>query len=133
MRKFFRIFFICILVIGIISCIAVVRWFRDHRFVTNGHDISLQIKESDEKYQIYAYYNRSRTDEVQQYLDSKLRTHLFRKSRINATITLEDDTRLYVKKTPGRLVIKFNRDENSVEAYRRMKELAEGLKVQITN
>lgn len=130
MKKVFIVILLCV-VLGV--CLSAVITFRHLiRSFDNDNTISLQIRENRDYYRIYARYHPHRTSNVQRYLDYKLGTdHMFRKSRIDATITLDDHTRLYVMNKPGRLVIKFNRDKNSEEAYRRMKDLAEGLKERI--
>jgi hypothetical protein len=133
MKKFLTIFFFVVLFFAVCCVTVFVRWVKHHGHLGNG-DISLQIKESENRYQIYANYNRDRTAQVRRYLDTRLHTHdLFRNSTIDADVVLEDNTKFYVKNTPGKLVIKFNRDDNSEESFREMKRLAEGLKMQITN
>lgn len=132
MKKILIGIFLCI-VLGVLISAAVTFRHLIRSFDDDDNDISLHIKENDHHYRIYAKYERRRTLAIQRYLDSKLGTHhMFRKSRVDATITLDDQTHFHVRNTPGRLVIKFNRDENSEEAYWRMKELAEGLKTRIT-
>jgi hypothetical protein len=133
MKRFLTIFFLCLVIIAGCSCIVFVQWVKHHGHFRDG-DISFQVKESDDRYQVYASYDRDRTAQIQRYLDYKLHTkNLFRHSRIDADIVLEDNTKLYVKNTPGRLVIKFDRGDNSEEAYHIIKELTQGLKIQITS
>lgn len=133
MKKFLTIFFVFALILAICCCTVFISWVRHHGHLRGG-DISFQVKESDDRYQIYASYDRNRTAQVQRYLDYKLHTHdMFRNSRIDADIVLEDNTKFYVNNKPGRLVIKFDRNDNSEESFREMKKLAEGLKIQITN
>jgi hypothetical protein len=134
MKKIFIGIFLAIVLIAIISAAAAFRRFAHLHHDDNDHDISLQIKETDNSYMVYARYDRHRTSAVQHYLDRTLGTsHMFRKSRVDATISVDDRMRFYVKNTPGRLVIRLNRNENSEEAYWRIKEVAEGLKKQIVS
>jgi preprotein translocase subunit SecF len=131
MKKVFIGVFLIILLITFLSAIISFRRFAGIKY-EDGNNISLHIKENADQYHVFARYDRRKTRDVQYYLDRTLGTdHMFRKSKINATITLDDHTRFYVKNSPGRLVIRLNRDENSEEAYWRMKELAEGLKKHI--
>lgn len=132
MKKVFIGVFLAIVFIAFISAVAAFRRFAHMRYDNDG-DVSLQIKETDNSYYVYARYDRHRTSSVQHYLDIALGTkdHMFRRSRLDATVSLDDHMRFYVKNTPGRLVIRLNRDENSEEAYWRMKAVAEGLKQHI--
>jgi hypothetical protein len=131
MKRFLTIFFFFSLILAVCCCGIFISWVKHHGHLRDGN-ISFQIKESDQRFQVYATYDRDRTAAVRRYLDQELHTQdLFRKSTIDADIILEDNTKLYVKNTPGRLVIKFNREDNSEESFREMKRLAEGLKVQI--
>ena len=52
----------------------------------------------------------------------------FVNSRIDGTIALDDHTTFYIKKYPGKLEIKLNKDENSDEAYERVKSMCNGIK-----
>ena len=78
-----------------------------------------------------AYFNRNRTRDVDEYMDSKIgrRSNMsFVNSRIDGTIALDDHTTFYIKKYPGKLEIKLNKDENSDEAYERVKSMCNGIK-----
>ena len=47
---------------------------------------------------------------------------------INITPALDGHTTFYMKKYPGRIKIKLDKDENSYEAYHRIKAICEGIK-----
>jgi hypothetical protein len=131
MKKVFLALFITIGLIAFLSAISTLRHFAGTQF-DDDDNITLRIKENEDQYQVYARYSRHRAPDVQSYLDRTLGTdHMFRKTKIDATITLDDHTRFYVRNSPGKLVIRLNRDENSEQAYWRLKELAEGLKKHI--
>jgi|GEM_PF-1348561 len=133
MKRFLTIFFFFALILAVCCCGFFISWVKHHGHFRDG-DVSIQIKENDDRFQVYASYDRDKTARIQRYLDSKLHSNnLFHHSRVDADVVLEDNTKFYIKNTPGRLVIKFKRDENSEEAYHNMRDLAEGLKVEITN
>lgn len=46
---------------------------------------------------------------------------------MDADITLDDKTTFYVKKSPGFLNIKFDKEKNSEEAFTKLKEYWKGL------
>ena len=47
---------------------------------------------------------------------------------IDAEVTLDDGTQLYIKNKPGELEINFDKDKNSIASYHEVKALGEGLK-----
>jgi len=93
------------------------------------HSTSITYNESDHYYDMYASYGWNKTDAVDRYLTRMLgRRNVSYHSRINGTIALDDHTIFYIKKYPGILRIKFNKDENSYEAYENIKDMCEGIK-----
>lgn len=57
----------------------------------------------------------------------------FVNTRIDGTIALDDQSLFYIKKSPGFLTIKLDKDANSEEAYERIKAFCEGIKPIVTN
>lgn len=95
------------------------------------HNTSFSVSENGSIYQINASFNPSKTRRLQHYLDQRLGESSnvsFENTEMDATITLNDETRFYFKSHPGYLKIKFNKRENSEEAYYRMKGMCEGIK-----
>ena len=90
------------------------------------HNTSISIRESDDSYEFYASYTNNKTGQVQKYLDDKLNTNkMFRNGRIDAMVTLTDNTNVYIKTTPGRLLIKLDKNENTFASYARIKRVGE--------
>jgi hypothetical protein len=128
MKKIFLVLVICtLLVVGFFSVVAY-KW-RVH----NDHsgNISIKVKETDDIYQLYASYSRHKTRKIQKYLDAELNERLFRNTKIDATVTLPDETSFYVRSIPGRLLIRLNKEENSAASYNRIKRLGEGIKLKL--
>ena len=95
------------------------------------HNISIHISDSEHYYKMYAHYNPDQTEAVDEYMNKQLGRYnniSFRNSQIDADLTLDDGTKLYMKKHPGTLEIKFDKDENSLASYKEIKDLSEGLK-----
>jgi hypothetical protein len=100
-----------------------------HKFITqHGHNISISVRESGHTYHLYASYNRNKTRMLQRYLDKRLHSDIFTNTRLKGNIALEDHTNFYVLSNPGRLVIKLDRDDNSVASYLRIKALGDEIK-----
>ncbi len=94
------------------------------------HSLDVSVSESRSSYKMQAYYNRSKTDEVQRYINRQLAPNgLFSSADdyFDAHTQLNDKTRFYIKSSPGRLVIKLNKRENSYASYVRIKNMCEGL------
>ena len=51
----------------------------------------------------------------------------FASTEMDAGITLDDKTTFYVKKSPGYLNIKFDKEKNSEEAFAKFKGVLEGI------
>jgi hypothetical protein len=97
----------------------------------NDRDISINYSESDHYYSMNADFSKSKTRAVEEYMDSRIGSRSkmsFVNSRIDGTLALDDHTTFYIKKYPGIVEIKLDKDENSYEAYHRIKSMCEGIK-----
>jgi hypothetical protein len=117
-----------IMVVLVIGCVFSVI----HYVWRNSHDISISVRERDDYFQLQARYGAYRSADVQRFLSHRLHNNLLQRRRVRADIELEDHTRLFVKTYPGHVQIRFNKKENDLDAYLRMKELARDLKLQLT-
>lgn len=45
---------------------------------------------------------------------------------------MDDNTQLYVRTTPGRFLIRLNKNEQNEQACLRLKELGEEIKIELT-
>jgi len=92
-------------------------------------DGSISIKHSqyDHYYEMTAKFNPDKTDEVDRYLDKELPSGnmSFVNTKMNADVTLDDKTTFYIKKSPGYLNIKFDKEKNSDEAFVKVKSVLE--------
>lgn len=93
---------------------------------------SVTIRETDDHYKLDAKFRRSSTDEVERAINQALVENKFSDADFNGTITLEDESRVYVRLRSGRLRIRFDKDENSEASYERVKRLGDNIKVVIT-
>ena len=77
-------------------------------------------QESDHYYSMNADFSKSKTRDVEEYMDNRIGTRSnmsFVNSRIDGTIALDDHTTFYIKKYPGYIEIKLDKDKNSGDAY----------------
>ena len=80
---------------------------------------------------MYAHYNAGKAGNVDEYMTDEIgrASHMsFVNTRIDGKLTLDDRTTFYLKKHPGYIEIKFDKDENSGDAYRRIKAMCNGIK-----
>jgi len=100
------------------------------------HDINITLNESDRYYSMKAYFSKNKTRDVERYMDSRIgkRSNMsFVNSQIDGRLALDDHTTFYIKKSPGLLKIKFDKAENSEEAYERIRSMCEGIKNVLAN
>jgi hypothetical protein len=95
----------------------------------NFPDGSISIKHSqyDHYYEMTANFNPDKTSKVDNYLDKELSNgnNSFANTEMDADITLDDKTTFYIKKSPGYLNIKFDKEKNSADAYAKVKSVLE--------
>ncbi len=87
-------------------------------------NLNIAFKESDHYYSMNAHFSKSKTREVERYINRKIgkRSNMsFANTQSDATFTLDDNTKFYMRKAPGHIKIKLDKDENSYEAYHRIK------------
>ncbi len=94
-------------------------------------DGSVSIKHSqyDHYYEMTAKFNPDKTNKVDRYLDKELPSGnmSFVNTEMDDDITLDDKTTFYVKKSPGYLNIKLDKEKNSEEAFTKLKGVLEGI------
>lgn len=125
MKRVFLFVLVCLLCFT--ACIAYVI-----RKIDNPNNISINISDSEDEYRIKASYKARQSARVQRYLSDKLHCEVFKERKAVNYLVLDDQTRLYIKTSPGRLLIKMDKNDNSFESYFKMKEVAEGIKRKLT-
>ena len=95
------------------------------------HDIDISFKDADHYFYMDAGFDHNKTRRVERYMNRELgdqNKFSFVNTRTSATITLDDNTKFFLRKEPGHIRIKLNKDENSPAAYSRIKSMCEGMK-----
>ncbi len=93
------------------------------------YNTSISISESSNVFQLNASFNPSKTRKLQDYIDSHLESNVsFVNTEMDAVVTLDDETRFYMRSYPGFVRIRFNKKENSEESYEKIRGLCEGIK-----
>ncbi len=102
----------------------------------NDDNTSIAYRNTDRYYSMDARFSKSRTREVEEYMDRKIgrRSKIsFVKTQLDGDIALDDQSKFYIRKSPGILRIKLDKHKNSEEAYYAIKSMCEGIKLVVTN
>ena len=75
-------------------------------------------------------FNPEKTNQVDKYLDKESSTGdlSFINTRMDGEITLDNNATFYIKKSPGYLNIKFDKNKNSDDDYYKIKSVCERIK-----
>ena len=117
-------------------CNLVMLWFCISCSQSNNGNVNIKISESEHYYKMLAHFSTGKTTAVDDFMDYKIGSSndmSFANSRIDGKLALDDHTTFYIKKYPGYLQIKLNKDENSPEAYEKIKSMCEGIKKVLTD
>lgn len=119
-----------IILFCLFACAAITSCFH------NAHDISITFQDSEVEYSMKAYFPKSRTRDVAEYMDSSIgrkNNISFTSTQTDATLTLNDHTKFYMKKNPGFLEIRFNKEQNSDESFEEIKFMCQGIKKELAH
>lgn len=101
--------------------------------IVNNTDISISVNDTEDQYQVNASFGRGQSRKLLSYIDAQLsRSKQFRHSVMNGDMVLDDNTRIYFKTRPGKLLIRVNKNENDSASIERIKKLTEGIKLRLT-
>jgi len=94
-------------------------------------DGSISIKHSQYShyYEMTAKFNPDRTAAVERWLDKELASGdvSFTSTEIDGDITLDNQATFYMKKSPGFLNIKLDKEKNSAAVYQQVRAVCEGI------
>ena len=101
-------------------------------FNYHDNDVSISIQEDEDEYKLSAHFEDRKTRAVQNFIKEYTASTVNFKSKgnnyVDATVTLDDNTKFYIKSKEGLLKIKFDKEQNSEESYEKIKEMCEGVK-----
>jgi hypothetical protein len=118
--KKFSVIFLCALI-----------WLCTPSCIHEGSRTSITISDADDSYYMSAQFSKSKTRDIEQYMDDRIGRNSrlsFVNTRIDGTITLDDHTTFYLKKSPGAVEIKLDKSKNSNESYHTIKSMCEEMK-----
>jgi len=94
-----------------------------------GGSINIKHSEYSHYYEMTAEFNPDRTGAVERWLNKELATGdmSFANTEIDGDITLDNNSTFYMKKSPGFLNIKLDKEKNSDETYQKVRSVCEGI------
>ena len=101
------------------------------RFNVYDHDIAITVNDDRDSYTFTAHYDRNETGRVQRFINGNISPDQMGTSEndyVDATTRLNDNTRFYIKESPGRLKIRLDKTTNSTASYYRIRKICEGVK-----
>lgn len=97
----------------------------------NSNDVAVSISEDEDEYRFSAKFDESKTKMIQNFMSNRFTgNEIFNGGnvKIDATTTFEENAPVYIKFHPGRLKIKFNKEENTEASCEHVKDMCEGIK-----
>jgi hypothetical protein len=94
-----------------------------------GGSVSIKHSEYDHYYEMTAKFNPGRTAAVDRWLDQELPSGdmSFANMEMDGDITLDNKATFYMKKSPGFLKIKLDKEKNSSAVYKQVRAACEGI------
>ena len=94
-----------------------------------GGSVSIKHSQYSHYYEMTAKFNPDRTAAVERWLDKELATGdvSFTNTEIDGNITLDNQATFYIKKSPGFLNIKLDKEKNSAAVYQQIRLVCEGI------
>jgi len=102
-----------------------------NKVVGNDHNISVSVTEDEDTYTFAASFNPAETRSVWQYINREISPNSLGKSEndyFDVNTSLADKTAFYIKESPGKLKIKFDKRTNGTSSYYRIKKMCDGIK-----
>jgi hypothetical protein len=102
------------------------------RFNVYDHDTAITVNDDPDSYTFTAHYDRNETGRVESFINKNISPDQMGSSEndyIDANTRLNDNTRFYIKESPGRLKIRLDKRSNATASYYQIKKMCEGVKV----
>ncbi|QHT69744.1 hypothetical protein GXP67_25395 [Rhodocytophaga rosea] len=112
-----------------IACMCLISLLPACHLMHN-NDLEVTVSESEDSYELAAYFDESKTSAIQSYINRELRPNSVFGSvtdKLNITTMLDDKTTFHINSSPGKLKITLDKKENSKASYYRIKKIGEGV------
>jgi hypothetical protein len=97
----------------------------------NHKNTSFNYTNNDDSYSMDAWFSENKTRTAELYMNEKIGKQnniSFVNTEADAEFTLDDGSKFYMKKSPGHILIKMNKLDNSYEDFHSIQEMCKGMK-----
>ena len=97
----------------------------------NDRNISIRYKDNNDSYSMDAWFGKNKTRTAERYMNYMIGREnniSFINTKTDAVLTLDDGSKFYMKKSPGHILIKMNREETSDRTFHIVKDMCRGMK-----
>ncbi|MBL0146047.1 MAG: hypothetical protein IPP48_10000 [Chitinophagaceae bacterium] len=103
--------------------------------IHHGNHVNIAIIDNEDEYSLKAVFNPNKTKAIQHYLKNQLGANegFYTTNMFDEEVSIDADNSVYVKCTRGHLKVNFDKEENSYEAYEKVKNMCADLKEIITH
>jgi hypothetical protein len=101
------------------------------KFNVYDHDTAITVNEDTDSYVFTARYDRRETGRVESFINKNISPDRMGSSPndyVDANTRLNDNTRFYIKESPGKLKIKLDKTINTVASCYRIRKMCKGVK-----
>ena len=105
------------------------------KFKIEDHDTALTTNDDTDTYTFTARYDPRETGRVESYINENISPNQMGSSEndyVDANTSLSDNTRFYIKESPGRLKIRLDKRTNTTASFYRIKKMCEGVNKLLT-
>jgi hypothetical protein len=118
---------LCLLAVVFIQCHS---GRTESTYVSDGNT-TVKTSETKTTYTLEASFNKEKLRDVHKYINSAIEpsAHFaFEDRHLDTSTSLDDGTTFHIKADRGELTLTFDKQANSDESYKRVKQLYEGIK-----
>lgn len=117
--------------VALLVCFTFLNFFTACNYYGDNHNTNISYKETGKYYSMKAHFNKNRMRDVEEYMNNKIgrKSNIsFANTQIDGKLALNDHTIFYIRKSPGILEIKLDKNENSEDSYHQIKSMCQGIK-----
>lgn len=96
---------------------------------SDDHNMSISVTDSDDTYEFVAKFDKHKTKQIQDFINAKMAPSMSATgNHVDITTKLDDNTQFELEESPGKVLIKLDKEANSEASYHRVKTMCEGIK-----
>ncbi|WP_138476828.1 hypothetical protein [Dyadobacter bucti] len=97
---------------------------------SSGEDLKISVTDSDDTFEFFAKFNERKTRQIKRFVHTQIApagsvtgdyVHI-------EELILDDHTKIELEESPGKILIRLDKEQNSEASYHRIKSMCEKLK-----